>query len=238
MQPPCNGSTPSTSRFRIYARTVRNEFLHVWGVLWKKSEFQGGGPDQSTVAWWLYFDMQPLIFLFIYLDWHIHSHIQFVSLLLLEAEKPRHQSDPSLFSNDLLIILFEKQRLLERFCLLQGQTLRTSTPHKIVLAGSPWPKLPETTPSRWTKVKISAEGDLATGLWEVTCLKRALRALWPPTALRSNLLSVPQSLFLTFFHNLHCCRVLWGCQDVCGVELRKVWPRKRLRTIQRAGTTH
>ena len=38
----------------------------------------------------------------------------------------------------------------------------------------------------------------------------ASRALWPPTDRWPNLLSVPQSLFFSFFHNLQCCGVLCG----------------------------
>jgi len=70
-------------------------------------------------------------------------------------------------------------------------------------------KNPETLKERWTKVKISVQGDLATGLWEARA--RCLEALWPATAL---LRSLPQSLFFTFFHNLYNCRV--PCGVLCG----------------------
>jgi len=69
-----------------------------------------------------------------------------------------------------------KRFQLAKFCAVFGgvKPCGARLRKTMVLAGSPSPKSLATSPQRWTEVKISAKGDLGTGLRESRRLKRSL----------------------------------------------------------------
>ena len=84
----------------------------------------------------------------------------------------------------------------------------------------------------------SAFGDLATGLWEATCLNlNAPFASRQAFTSHSQMPKSPPGASVRFLHFLSQPPVLrgsWLAQDICGAELRRVWPRKRLHNLRRA----
>jgi len=81
-------------------------------------------------------------------------------------------------------------------------------------------------------------GDLATGLWEARCLKRALREPFGFPQPGGQISPRCHSPFSSQHLVLPVQGSLWGAWwDVCGNELRvKVWPHKRLRKLRRAAS--